>query len=124
MTDRFVCDFDGSSEIEVSYDNQHVEVSALAEPFGGLVVTYLTPERARELARAVTLASFAVEGHEVEVREMSEPADDDPDEPIRYGLTAPRDRIGAFMEARTLAGDGASLKRILAIARYLAGDEL
>jgi hypothetical protein len=67
MAETFVCDWDGSSAVEIRHDDSHVEIRvAETEDGEDFLLVYLEPETARRFARAVTLASLAVEGEDVE----------------------------------------------------------
>ncbi|AUG87172.1 hypothetical protein HOS58_gp40 [Streptomyces phage Attoomi] len=66
MAETFGCDWDGNQAVTVDHDTEHVEVNLheVGEP-GDATCVYLAPEVARRVARAITLASFAVEGQDV-----------------------------------------------------------
>ncbi|WP_338932661.1 hypothetical protein WEB32_29800 [Streptomyces netropsis] len=70
MTEKFTCDYDPDTELTVQADpDGFVEITTEEPPTplvpGIAVAAYLTPETARRFARAITLASFAVEGEDV-----------------------------------------------------------
>ncbi|MGW7270785.1 hypothetical protein ACWGH5_09720 [Streptomyces sp. NPDC054864] len=70
MGETFECDYDAGTTVTVDQDKDgYVEITTedsgnVLDPATALAL-YLTPENARRFARAVTLASFAVEGEDV-----------------------------------------------------------
>jgi hypothetical protein len=70
MGETFECDYDAGTTVTVGQDRDgYVEITTedsgnVLDPATALAL-YLTPESARRFARAVTLASFAVEGEDV-----------------------------------------------------------
>lgn len=71
MAETFECDYDAGTTVTVDADltdgfvDITTEDSGTARELATALALYLTPENARRFARAVTLASFAVEGEDV-----------------------------------------------------------
>lgn len=120
----YLDDLDGEAELSV-HDNGDEFVTVIIAGPGGEdpVDILLAPETARQVARAITLASFEAEGTDTSAlaaltADLAEEGDED--EPIPYATVD--DRAAWYAQAKDIAHGRATASDVLELARYLAGE--